>query len=148
LTEPERNPTPKSTISEWELEDNAWVEGDQTKRYPKPETAAETPQTPEEKEWATKKQEEDWDLEKPPREPTIPALKRKIEESINLESLRNQPSRHSQRFEAYQRQKQQQRGRQNEQQIYDAQYRVIKPPQESPPPIAPDDEENEEEDWV
>lgn len=145
LTEPARKPAPKQTISEWELEDDAWGEGEETEVNPEPET----PQTPEEEEWAAKKQEEDWDLEKPPREPTIPALKRKIEQSINLESLRDQSTeQRSQRVEEYQRKKQQQQGRQDKQQIYDAQYRVIKPPQASPPPIAPDDEENEEEDWI
>jgi uncharacterized integral membrane protein len=146
--EPRRSPAPEQMVSEWELEDDAWVEGEETESTSKP-------QTPEEQEWATKQQEEDWDLDKPPREQTIPALKRKIEESINRESLRDQSSpQQSQRVAEYQQRKQQPQKKQQKrvqssnQEIYDAQYRVINPPQQPPPENTQDNEENKDEDWI
>lgn len=154
--ERERPPQPQKMVSEWELEDDFWEEEEERafEQQPKPEP----PETPGEKEWATKQQKEEWDLDKVPRESTIPALKRKLgeklEEAVNLESLRDQDSSQvSRRVADYQRRKQQRpqpqppkNMTQSDQQIYDAQYRVIKPPKN--PPEVSQDEDNEEEDWI
>lgn len=129
---------------EWENNNESWT----------PESGEQDPKsgTPEEREWTSRKSEdEDWDLEKPPKKPTVPKFKRTLEDSsfFNFEEVRREtpPPRPSLGSEATQTENSENRERNNntpkqDSGVYDAKYRVIRPPSQEPLP------QDEEEDWI
>jgi len=125
---------------EWDFEDASTV--DSTK--------------PEVQEWAKKgePEDEDWNIDKPPVQPTQPRFKRSLErpETIKRElvdfEVRQEPKDVSQSGSVYSQRYREatsdQEGVDKNEQVYDANYRVIMPPVRQPPPETTE----EEEDWI
>lgn len=112
--------------------------------------------TPDVQEWGKKDEpeDEDWNIEKPPVQPTQPTFKRSLDrsetikrESVNFE-VRQEPKNVSQSGSVYTQQyreaKSSESGLDKKEQVYDANYRVITPPVRQPPPETTE----EEEDWI